>query len=118
MAVSNRLESSRFPSLPLCLDVRGRSHAVEALIDTVFDGDIAVPVDLLANGEPDDHHRWTLADGSDVYAPYYIGVVHVGDVGSLEAVITGLGEEAIVGRGVTDRYRVILDHGQRIVIEP
>jgi predicted aspartyl protease len=52
-----RLVSEHFPYLPLRLEVRGRTSAVEALLDTGFDGDVAVPPDLFANGEPDDYQR-------------------------------------------------------------
>jgi len=115
--MNERLESPHFPYLPLRLEVRNRAHAVEALIDTGFDGDLALPPSLLANGEPDDYHRWTLADGSHVYAPYFFGMVHVGDVGSVEAIITALGDEPLIGRGITDRFRLILDHGERVIVE-
>jgi hypothetical protein len=47
-----RLESERFPYLPLRLVVRDQTHEIEALIDTGFDGDVAVPPDVLADGEP------------------------------------------------------------------
>ena len=113
-----RLVSERLPYLPLRLEMRGRSYTVEALIDTGFDGDVAVPPDLLANHEPDDYQRWTLADGSIVYTPMYFGTVHVNGVGMLDALITALGDEPIVGRGVTDRFRLILDHGMQVIVEP
>jgi hypothetical protein len=29
-----------------------------------------------------------------------------------------LGDEPIMGRGIGDRYRMVLDHGQRLVVEP
>jgi len=115
--MNDRLESHRFPYLPLRLEVRNRTHEVEALIDTGFDGHVTVPPALLANGHPDDYHRWTLADGSHVYAPYYLGTVQIGGLGSVEAVITALGDEPLVGRGITDRYEIILDHGQRVVVQ-
>lgn len=104
--------------LPLRLEVRNRVHTLEALIDTGFDGDIAVPADMLVNVEPDDHQRWTPADGTHVSAPYFVGTVQVGAVGTFEAVITALGDEPLVGRGVTDRFRIILDHGERVIVEP
>lgn len=116
--MNQRIESSHFPYLPLRLEVQNRTHEVEALIDTGFDGDVTVPPNVLANGHPDDYHRWTLADGSHVYAPYYLGTVQVGDLGAVEAVITGLGDEPLVGRGITDRYQITLDHGQRVIVEP
>ena len=113
-----RLVSEHFPYLPLRLAVRRGTYAIEALIDTGFDGDVAVPPALLPDGDPDQYQRWTLADGSAVYAPLYFGTVQVGDVSKLDVLITVLGDEPIVGRGVTDRFPLVLDHGQQVIVEP
>jgi len=116
--MSERLESRNFPYLPLRLAVRNRTYEVEALIDTGFDGHVVVPPGLLAHGEPpDDYHIWLLADGSQVVAPFYLGTVSVGDLGSFPAAITTLGDEPIAGGGVIDRFRLTLDHGQRVLVE-
>lgn len=29
-----------------------------------------------------------------------------------------LGDDVLDGRGITDRYRVVFDHGQRVIVEP
>jgi hypothetical protein len=39
-------------------------------------------------------------------------------VESFPVVISFLGEEALIGRAVTDRFRLTLDHGQRVIVEP
>jgi predicted aspartyl protease len=119
MAMTPRLESGRFPYPPLRIELRGHTYPVEALIDSGFDGYVAVPPELLAGVEaPDDYHPWILADGSQVVAPFYLGIVHVGDVRSLPAAITALGDEPIVGRGIIDHFLLCLDHGQRVIVEP
>jgi predicted aspartyl protease len=119
MAMTPRLESERFPYLPLQLVVRDQTYVIEALIDTGFDGDVAVPPEALADGEPpDDYQRWILADGSQVVAAFYIGAVTLGGAVSFAAAITALGDEAIIGRGVIDRIRLILDRGERVIVEP
>ena len=115
--MSPRLVSDRFPYLPLRLHVRDRTYAVEALIDTGFDGDVAIPPGLLADDAPDDYQRWTLADASIMYAPMYLGTVQVSDVGSVDALITAMGDEPIMGRGMTDHFRLVLDHGERVIVE-
>lgn len=118
MAIA-RVESERFPYLPLILTVRDRTAEVEALLDTGFDGDVAVPLALIADGQPPDEYRsWELADGSTVATPVYYGTVQLGSFPSVPADIALLGDEPILGRGVTDRYRVILDHGSRVIAEP
>ena len=111
--------SSRFPYLPIHLAVGQRSEALEALLDTGFDGDVAVPADPVSTGHPPSgYSRWILADGSTVFAPLFRGTIHVGPLGPFDALITALGDEPIVGRGVTDRFKVTLDHGQQVIVDP
>jgi hypothetical protein len=42
----------------------------------------------------------------------------VGNLASFPGAITAIGSESLVGRGVIDRFRVILDHGRNIIVEP
>ena len=115
----DRLESEQFPYLPLTLSVGERTLAVEALVDTGFEGDLAVPLLLITDGQPpDDYRSWALADGSVIATPMYYGTVRVGSFEAVPADIVAIGDESLVGRGVTDRYRLILDHGERVIIEP
>lgn len=119
MEVSQGFTSSRFPYLPLRVSVRQRSEAVEALVDTGFDGDVSVPPETLTAGEsPDGYSPWILADGSEVLAPAYDGTVQLGSLAPFPAIVIVLGDEPVAGRGVTDRFRVILDHGRQLIIEP
>lgn len=119
MALSQRLTSSRFPYVPLHLEVRQQTHGVDALLDTGFDGDVALPPELVVAGQsPDGYLPCQLADGSEVLTPFYLGVVRVGDLGAFPIVIIALGDEPLVGRGVSDRFRIILDHGQQLIVEP
>lgn len=62
MAIS-KIVSNNFPFIFVVVSVRKRVEKVEALIDTGFEGDIAVP------------------------------------------------------RGVTDRFKVIFDHGRKVIVE-
>lgn len=118
MAVAG-VESERFPFLPLTLTVGARTVEVEALLDTGFDGDVVVPVRLIGGAQPPDEYRsWALADGSTVATPVYYGTVQLGNFAAVPADIALLGDEPIVGRGISDRYRVILDHGERVIAEP
>jgi predicted aspartyl protease len=96
-----------------------RDATVEALVDTGFDGHVTVPPALMSNGaSPDGHLRWTLADGATVFAPFYLGTAAIGDLPPFPVTITALGDEPLVGRGVTDRFRVIFDHGKSLILEP
>ena len=112
-------ESDRFPYIQLLFEVRGHEREVEALIDTGFDGFMAVSSDVLADAQPaDDYYSWTLADGSQVVTPVYLGTAQIGALARVPAVIAALGDEPLIGRRVIDKFRVIFDHGERVILEP
>lgn len=117
--MSERIESSHFPYLPLRVAIRNQRYQVEALMDTGFDGHVIIPRDLFGNGTPADGRlAWTLADGTRVLAPYYLGSVRIGTVEVAPVLVSVLGDEPLVGRAVIEHFRIILDHGQRVIVEP
>lgn len=117
--MNRKITSPHFPYIPMYLYVRHRKENIEALLDTGFDGDLAVPPDFIANSEPPDgYSRWRMADGSKILVPFYVGTVRVGKARELSIVVTALGDEIIVGRGITDRFTIILDHGKRLIVKP
>jgi hypothetical protein len=48
----------------------------------------------------------------------YRGTIRVGPFGPFRALIAAIGDEPIVGRGITDRLRITLDHGSQVIVEP
>jgi predicted aspartyl protease len=117
--MSQRVVSSRFPYLPVHLDVDGHSEDVEALLDTGFDGDVAVPPSMVPGGQPPDYlETWTLADGTQLVIPTFLGSAQIGGLPAFPVTLTALGDEPLVGRGVGDRFRITLDHGQQVILEP
>lgn len=117
--MNGRFASDRFPYIPMRLSIRGHVLDLEALIDTGFEGALIIPADALQlEGVPDTTTRWILADGSSVGAPVYGAIVELGSLGSLMISVSVLGSEFLVGRKVTDQFTIILDHGQRVIIEP
>ncbi len=42
----------------------------------------------------------------------------VGPSAAIPVLVTTLGSEALVGRNLIAHFRVILDHGQRLIVEP
>lgn len=114
-----RVESDHFPYLPVRLSLRGRTAEYEAFLDTGFDGGLAVSASSVAAGQTAD---WSLtaflADGSLVDVPAYLGTVQVGEFPPVTTIIVALGDEPILGRAVADQFKVTLDHGERIVVEP
>ena len=98
MAIKS-VTSSHFPYLSLLLQVRHREEKMEVLLDTGFDGDIAIPKGMLTNGDiPNGLLPWSLADGSKIIAPAYIGKVRI-------------------GQGIIKHFNITLDHGKRIILE-
>ncbi len=116
--MSQQLTSSRFPFLPIRLDVGQETYEEEALLDTGFDGGMAVPPFLLAGQDPDWYQLWTLADGSHVTTPVYRGVVGLGDFQPIPILVVGLGDEWMIGLGILNRFSTTFDHGQRVIVRP
>lgn len=117
--IPHRLTSARFPYLPITVSVRGHSIAVEAMLDTGFDGDLAVPESVVRNwGTTDTTTEWTLADAREVDIPTYFVDVQVGDFGPFPAVLVTLGKDVLIGRRLMYLFTVILDHGLRVIVEP
>ncbi len=116
---SGRVESVRFPYVPVTISLRGQRDEVEALLDTGFDGGIVIPEGFIAGARPPDGYvTWRLADGSEVLAPVHLGEATVAGVILSPVVVTVLGHEPIVGREVSDRFMIVLDRGQRVIVEP
>ncbi len=119
MAVTRRVLSTHFPYIPLLLELGRYVVRLEALVDTGFDGAIIVPAGLVTDVElPPAYLRWKLADGSQVTAPAYRGTLQIGDMTPLRVTVTVLGDETIVGRAVTNHFKVTLDHGRQLIVEP
>lgn len=113
-----RITSHNFPYLPLVITVRKRMEKIEGLVDTGFEGDIAVPKGLLTNGDPPDTLLpWQLANETVVLASVYAGKVKLGNIASFTVSVVTLGNEVMIGRGVTDRFKVIFDHGKKVIVE-
>ncbi len=111
------IESNEYPFLPVTLEVRTLHESVRAFIDTGFDGFLILPERYLPQlGSPDFVGRWTLADGSTVEAAEFRGAVRIEGLQRLvQARVTCLGTEIIMGRAIVDRFSVTFDHGRRII---
>jgi predicted aspartyl protease len=127
--MSNKLTSRRYPFLPLSIRVRvAKSKQLEldtqALIDTGFSGDIVVPATKeLLQSTPGAYATWTMADGSEVLAPIFLGTIRFPELDEEVAemvgvTITVLGDQALIGQSVLRRFTLTLDHGRQVTLEP
>jgi hypothetical protein len=75
--MNRSLTSDRFPFLPIRIGLQQRETLVEGLVDTGFDGYVAVPEDfpLVPSDPPDLAVECILADDSVIVAPAYYGTV-------------------------------------------
>jgi len=98
--------------------VAGDTLEADALLDTGFDGAVAIPSASLSSGTtPDSHALWQLADGSESLAPVYRGTLRVGLTDPFRVLVTALGTEILIGRQVCSHFRIVLDHGIRATLE-
>lgn len=117
--MKERAESARFPYLPVRALVRGSLYEAEALLDTGFDGALSLPVNVIASDPRPDHIvHGGLADGTQIEVPLYRGTVWLGHLGPIPVMIAAIGDEALIGRVISDRFTIILDHGRRVIVEP
>ncbi len=111
--------SYSYPFLDLRITINSFRSNIPAYIDTGFDGYLIVSEYLVIElGEPDYVSEWELGDGSIVEAQDYLGTLDiVGLEENIEVRITAIGTEFILGRSIIDRYCVLFDHGERVIIE-
>ena len=108
---------TRFPYLPVVVSLGGRPISVDALIDTGFNADMVVPgnVDLGPSASEVD---LTLGNNSNIRVSRVLGYVQIGDFAPVPAEILSTGSLYVIGMGILRRYEVILDHGQRVIVNP
>lgn len=117
MAKNKVVTSSRFPYLPIKVSVK-KDFELEALVDTGYDGGVILPPKLISNGEVS---GWLvdckLADDSMVKVPAYIGSVRLGNKKLNDITVLVMGDEPIIGREIIKHFKVIFDHGKKIIVE-
>ena len=118
--VSRELDSLPFPYLPLRFQVGRFVFEEEGLLDTGFEGGIAVPPDILRDVGPPDLLPTRLRPvlGPHVDAPTYAGFFHIGNLGPFPVDIIAAGDEILIGQQAIAHLTITLDHGQRVVVSP
>ena len=64
-----------------------------------------------------------MADESEVMAPIFLGTIRFPeldeDVAEMVGVtVTVLGDAALIGQSILRRFRLTLDHGKQVILEP
>ena len=112
------MTSPRYPSFPVRIELAGRVFEENAVLDTGFDGEVAVPVSRVEGLETDEFERFAFPDGTVVEPGIFRGSVQLADLPPVPAEIVALGSEFIIGIQILIRYEIILDHGQRVIVNP
>ena len=113
--------SANYPFLSIRIEIGDWQAEPWALVDTGFEGSLVIPTTTLGLGlgSPDSSSNWVLADGSIVETPVYIGNLEIFGLPPIsEITVTVLGTDYILGRGIIDRFEIILDHGERLIVRP
>lgn len=113
-------DAAPYPSLAIRFVIRGVASEAFALVDTGFDGHLAIPKSVASSlSGPDEVDRVRTASGEIVYVSGYQGTVELADLpGAVPTSIIALGDEYLLGLGMLNHFRVTFDHGQRLIVEP
>ena len=109
-----------FPYLRVRISIRGWETEAAALMDTGFTGDVMIPEGILPAdiGSPNSAREYRLADGSYVTSERFHGDLEIPGLPTIENVLIGvMGGNYLIGEGIIRRYNVILERGERIIIE-
>jgi predicted aspartyl protease len=89
-----------------------------------FSGDVVIPVtEELKQFTPDAYATWSMADGSEVLTPIFLGTIRFPeldeDVAEMVGVtVTVLGDQALIGQSVLKHFTLTFDHGKQVILEP
>lgn len=112
--------SNKVPYLAVTIELpeKGITTNLEALVDTGFTEEVVLPSNVVANGKPAlGHQTLSLADGSDITVPAYLGTIRIGKAVISPVVILVFGTEPIIGLKVIRQFRFILDHDRTLAVE-
>ena len=117
--MSRRPDALPFPCLSVRFQVRGVAFDEIAVLDTGFEGGIAVPQAILKDvGLPVGRVRLELVGGNQISVPFYYGSWQIGDLGPFPVRIDVVGDEVLIGQRAIAYLTVTLDHGRRVIVSP
>ena len=118
--VAHFLNNDPFPYVRVSISIRSWKTEALALLDTGFTGDVMIPVDALPDdiGNPDSVRRYRVADDRITTAVAFYGELEIQGVAPItNATIGSMGSRYIIGRGIIEKYVVILERGERVLFE-
>ena len=109
-----------YPSPLVRYAVGGLIDTAVAMVDSGCEGHLAVPESLRASlPTPTYVDRVRTASGEIVHVPVYRGRAELVDMPRIvDALVIALGDEFLIGIAVMNHFRVIFDHGLRVIVEP
>lgn len=113
------MTTASYPYLRIHFSVGTHRDHVPALVDTGFDGYLAVPEDLLERlPSPARLEPVRTASREVLWVPAYPGTLELDQVpGRFQALVLCLGDEYLLGLTAINRYLVTFDHGLRVTVE-
>src|SRR5579862_6497082 len=113
------MNDAPYPSLQIRFLAQGLERSTFALVDTGFDGHLAIPESLVEKlPEPLYVRRVRTASGQVVRVPVYIGTVELTDQpGAIDALIIALGDEYLLGLPTLNHFKATFDHGTTLTVE-
>jgi predicted aspartyl protease len=114
--------STRFPYLLVHVRLGNVQYPdfdfdVEALVDTGFSSGLTVSPGVIPERvRPRGGVECTLADGSTVFADGYVGHVSVGGLPAVATTVLVLPHQALLGRAVTNHYRLTFLFGRQVTL--
>ena len=117
---ASRVVSHDFPYLPIRVSVRGWGAEAEALLDTGFTGELIVPADAIPQdiGAPAYFITYRVADDRIVSSPVFYGDIEIPGLPPVSDVAIGvLGSKYIIGVGIMELYRIVLERARQVIVE-
>lgn len=121
--IPSAASSTRFPYLSIHVRIGNLQYPdfefdVDALVDTGFDGGLTVPQGLIPGRVYSPNRQWCeFADGNRVLVPVYLGFLTIGSLQPIDAYVMELPHQALLGRAVTNHFRLTFFYGRQVVLE-
>ena len=117
------VRSTTFPYLPVHVRLGNQQYPdyefdVDALVDTGFDGGLAVSRSVIPSTVPSlGQYLCELADGSSINVFAYLGFLSIGHLQPIRSIVIALLHQTLLGRSVTNHFRLSFFYGRQVILE-